>query len=66
MEKHVGTNITTSVDGDVLTIKIKLSERHGHSGSGKSIIVASTGGNVSVPDYDKADVKVGINCYVKA
>ena len=56
-------NIDMQVDGDLLTIKINISERHGKSSSGKSIIIASTEGNVSVPDNE--EIKIGINCYTK-
>lgn len=63
-EVTLGTTITANVDGDILTIRIKLNERHGQSSSGKSTIVASTGGNLPVPGHD--EVKIGINVYVKA
>ena len=44
-----------------LVITIDLNQELGESKTGKSIIVASTGGNVSVPGYE--DVKIGINAY---
>jgi len=49
-------------EGNILTIKIDVSKRGAVSSSGKSTIVATTGGNVSVPDNET--VKIGINCYV--
>jgi hypothetical protein len=56
-------NVQMSVEGDILTLKVDLSEEYGPSSSGKTIIVASTEGNVSVPGRD--DVKVGLNVYKK-
>lgn len=56
-------NAEMKVSGDMLTIKIDLSQRHGPSGSGKSLTIATTGGNMKVPD--NPDIKIGLNCYVK-
>jgi hypothetical protein len=55
-------NIKMSQKGNILTVEIDISKRFGTSSSGKSTSVASTGGNVSLPDAP--DVKLGINCYV--
>jgi hypothetical protein len=51
-----------SVDGNILTIKVDLSKEYGPSSSGKTIIVASTEGNVSIPDREE---KLGLNVYRK-
>jgi len=56
-------NIEMNVTGDILTIKVDLSKTFGKSGSGKSTIIASTEGNVSVPG--KEEVKIGLNVYTK-
>jgi hypothetical protein len=56
-------NIDMVVEGDVLTIKVDLSQRFGKSSSGKSIIIASTEGNQSIPSND--DIKIGLNIYTK-
>jgi len=56
-------NIEMNIDGDILTIKVDLSKTFGKSGSGKSTIIASTEGNVSVPG--KEEVKIGLNVYTK-
>ena len=53
------TNIEMKKDGDILTITIDLSKEHGPSKSGKTIVIASTRGNVDVG----GGVKLGINCY---
>jgi hypothetical protein len=50
------------VEGNILTIKVDLSKEFGPSSSGKTTIVASTEGNISIPDRDE---KVGLNVYKK-
>lgn len=50
------------VEGNILTIKVDLSKEFGPSSSGKTTIVASTEGNVSIPERDE---KVGLNVYKK-
>lgn len=56
-------NIEMSVDGNILTVKIDISKRYGASKSGKTIIIASTGGNVPIPESNS--IKIGINAYTK-
>ena len=56
-------NVEMTVDKNILTIKVDLSKEHGPSSSGKTIIIASTEGNVSVADRE--EVKVGLNVYKK-
>jgi hypothetical protein len=56
-------NVEMTVQGNILTIKVDLSKEYGPSSSGKTIIIASTEGNVSVPD--RQEVKVGLNVYKK-
>jgi len=53
-------NVAMEINGNELTIKIDLSKRHGLSGSKKSVIIASTGGNVKIGD---TDLMIGINAY---
>ena len=55
-------NVDMKIDGNILTIKVDLSKEFGPSSSGKTTIIASTEGNVSVPDRDE---KVGLNVYKK-
>ncbi|MCE5276400.1 MAG: hypothetical protein LLG03_00040 [Planctomycetaceae bacterium] len=55
-------NVEMSVEGNILTIKVDLSKEFGPSSSGKTIIVASTEGNATVPDRQE---KVGLNVYKK-
>lgn len=52
-------NIKTEVKGTQLIITVDLSKDFGRSKSGKSTIVASTEGNVSLPGGEK----LGLNVY---
>lgn len=53
-----------ALEGEILTIKVDLSKEFGPSSSGKTIIIASTEGNQSIPG--KEGVKIGlINVYKK-
>jgi hypothetical protein len=49
------------VNGSKLVIEIDLSQDLGPSKSGKTILIASSEGNVGVPGRE--DVKVGLNVY---
>jgi hypothetical protein len=53
-------NVNMKVKGSTLTITIDLSEEHGMSKSGKTIIVASTAGNKAV---EGTDIMIGVNAY---
>ncbi len=55
-------NVQMSVAGNILTITVDLTKEFGPSSSGKTIIVASTEGNVPVPDREE---KIGVNVYRK-
>jgi hypothetical protein len=55
-------NVEMAVDGMILTIKVDLAKEFGPSSSGKTIIIASTEGNISVPGRQE---KVGLNVYRK-
>ena len=57
-------NIEMSVHGQELIIKVDLSQSFGRSTSGKSIIIASTEGNQSIPGNE--EIKIGLNIYKKA
>ena len=54
-------NVHMEVQGDNLVSVVDLSQELGLSSSQKSVIVASTGGNVSVPGRE--EVKIGLNIY---
>jgi hypothetical protein len=54
-------NVHMEVQGNLLVMTIDLSQTMGVSASGKSEIIATTGGNVSLPGYD--EIKIGVNVY---
>ncbi len=56
-------NVELAVDGNIMTIKVDLSKEFGPSSSGKTIIIASSEGNVALPDHE--EIKVGLNVYKK-
>ncbi|MBE0521767.1 MAG: hypothetical protein IBX39_05805 [Candidatus Methanoperedenaceae archaeon] len=56
-------NVDITIDGDLLTIKVDLSRDFGPSSSGKTIIIASSEGNQSLPGRE--DIKIGLNVYKK-
>jgi len=56
-------NIDMKLSGDNLVITVDLTKDFGMSKSGKSITIASTEGNISVPENE--DIKIGLNIYRK-
>jgi ABC-type molybdate transport system ATPase subunit len=56
-------NVEMKLDGDILTIKVDVTKEFGPSASGKTIIIASTEGNISIPEKDA--IKIGLNVYKK-
>lgn len=55
-------NIELKVEGNILTIKVDLSQRHGKSSSGKNTIIATSEGNHTI---EGTDVKFGLNVYTR-
>lgn len=55
-------NVELKVEANILTIKIDLTKEFGPSSSGKTTIIASTEGNVSLPEREE---KIGLNVYRK-
>ena len=54
-------NVEWTLDGDLLTIRIGMTQEFGPSSSGKTTIIASTEGNVAVgPGREE---KSGLNVY---
>jgi hypothetical protein len=53
-------NIKMEVKGTILTMVIDLSKRGKVSASGKSTMIASTSGNVTIPG---TNLKIGVNAY---
>ena len=56
-------NVEMKLEGDILTIKVDVTKEFGPSASGKTIIIASTEGNIAIPDKD--EIKIGLNVYKK-
>lgn len=56
-------NVEMTVEGNILTIKVDLTKEFGPSSSGKTIIIASTEGNISIPGNEED--KIGLNVYKK-
>ncbi len=54
-------NVEWTVDNNILTIRVDLTQTFGPSSSGKTTIIASTEGNVAVA-ADR-DEKIGLNVY---
>jgi hypothetical protein len=54
-------NIEMVVKDKKLIMTVDLTKDYGKSKSGKSTIIASTEGNISVPGYD--EIKIGMNIY---
>ena len=55
-------NVEMTVAGNILTMKVDLSKEFGPSASGKTIIIASTEGNITIEGRLE---KVGLNVYRK-
>lgn len=57
-------NIKQQLNGNILTLTIDLSAAGERSKSGKSIVIATTSGNISVTG--KPEFKLGLNLYKPA
>ena len=56
-------NVEMNLEENILTIKVDITKEFGPSSSGKTIIIASTEGNIPIPDKD--EIKIGLNVYRK-
>ena len=56
-------NVEMKLEGDILTIKVDVAKEFGPSASGKTIIIATTEGNIAIQDKD--EIKIGLNVYKK-
>jgi hypothetical protein len=56
-----------SIKGNILTIEIEINAKPVLSASGKSRIVATSGGNQTMPiEVDGKPLVIGLNAYIKA
>jgi hypothetical protein len=53
------SNCEIEIKGNLLIVKVDLTKRLHPSGSGKTMIVGTTGGNAALP----GGLKVGLNVY---
>ena len=54
-------NVEMQIKGNKLIIEVDLSKSFGASRSGKSKVIGSSEGNISVPGKEK--IKLGLNVY---
>lgn len=60
----IGDNLQAAIQGDSLLVRIpNFKERLRPSGSGKTMVVATTGGNQQIDGT--GGVKLGVNAFVK-
>jgi hypothetical protein len=57
-------NMEMKREGSKLIIEVDLTKDFGISKSGKSVTIASSEGNIGLPDDD--EIKIGLNIYRKA
>jgi hypothetical protein len=55
-------NVEMKLEGNILVIRVDLTKDFGPSASGKTTIIASTEGNIPVPDREE---RIGLNVYRK-
>jgi hypothetical protein len=63
-EMKVGIGLDVEEKNGKVIITLDPAARHGQSKSGKTTIVASSQGNVTIPT-SKGNVVIGVNAYVK-
>lgn len=61
--ENLGNGILAEIKGDTLVLTVKLDKPGQPSASGKTMVQASTRGNVTIPG--SSGLTVGLNVYVK-
>jgi cysteine synthase len=61
---QVGKNVALKVEGSTLTLVVDLATDQGQSKSGKSVVIATTSGNLAIPGATNGAV-LGLNIYRK-
>ena len=59
--QNVGKGITVTTEGDDVVIRFNATGNYGPSKSGKTQVIATTSGNVTLPN----GVVIGVNAYRK-
>ena len=59
------TNVKAEIKGNILTLTVNLTERHGRSKSGKSETIATTNGNANLATAEGLQFAFGLNVYTK-
>lgn len=54
-------NVEAKVQGSKLVIEVDLNEKGEPSTTGKTLVIATTGGNIPVPGYKDQTIKIGLN-----
>ena len=62
-QKTIGFNILATNDNGALRLVIDPGKTNGRSKSGKSEVIASTGGNVDLAELGFPGLKMGLNIY---
>jgi hypothetical protein len=63
VDEDLGNGIHVMIDGETLTLTVKLSYPGTPSASGKTLVNASTRGNVQIPGAN--GLTIGLNVYTK-
>jgi hypothetical protein len=64
--RNIKTRVIKAGRIERLVITIDLTKRFGESTSGKSMIIASTGGGIQIPDYPNPKIRLNVSLYEKA
>jgi hypothetical protein len=56
-------NVQISTKANVITITIDTDLTLGDSKSGKTVLIATTGGNQAIALPDGRQIKLGVNCF---
>lgn len=56
-------NIDLKRNGDILTLEIDISKECGHSKSGRTVIVASSRGNIPLPGLGEYGFRLGVTLF---
>lgn len=55
------TNVTYKIEGSKLLVEVNLEEEHGKSKSGKTLVVATTHGFISIPTDNDERLMFSLN-----